>query len=290
MPDAEDPVPGGWSQRTVVVDGVRTGVADGGAGPPVVLLHGGEFGASSRWSWEHVAPLLRPDHRVLAIDWLGYGATDKVHDFVDPLGRMIRHLARTLEVLDVTGAHVVGNSMGGALALLDAASDRPLLPARSVVSISGGGPQLDGAARAALVDYDGSPEGMRRLLAALVPSRAGDDAYVAARHAASVAAGAWEAVAAARFRRPDVVRPAGPRPDATAYERIAVPVLLVAGADDPLKPPGWERDLAARIPGARSAVLPGCGHCPNIERPAGLVRSLRAFWVDVAARPTATVR
>lgn len=276
-----------WSAETLLIDGVRTSYTRAGSGETVVLLHGGEFGGASRWSWDRLLPLLSIDHDVIAIDWLGYGGTDKLHDFTDPLGRMTRHMARTLEVLDVGAVHVVGNSMGGALALMDAATEAPALKAVSLVSISGGGPQQDNEARASMVDYDGSVAGMRRLLNALFHDAAiVDDAYVAARHEASITPGAWEAVAAARLRSPErQSRATTPRQDTTPYERIQIPVLIVAGADDQLKPPGYERHLAARIPRGSSITIPRCGHCPNIEKPVELVESLRTFWRGLSVSP-----
>ena len=54
-------------------------------------------------------------------------------------------------------------------------------------------------------------------------------------------------------------------PDATPYENIAVPALIVAGANDPLREPGYAPKLAERIDGAELIVYENCGHCPNIE-------------------------
>ena len=74
----------------------------------------------------------------------------------------------------------------------------------------------------ALYDYDASVEGMRRIVTALFfdPSYAEDDDYVQRRHASSTAPGAWEAIAAARFRRPGEAPPATPSAE-RAYDRAA---------------------------------------------------------------------
>ena len=67
--------------RYVDVDGVRTHYREAGSSPVVVLLHSGEFGACAELSWEfNIGPLAR-HFRVIAPDWLGFGQTDKVHDF-----------------------------------------------------------------------------------------------------------------------------------------------------------------------------------------------------------------
>lgn len=109
--------------------------------------------------------------------------------------------------------------------------------------------------------------GVRRIVAALFrdPSYPADDDYVRRRYESSVAPGAWEAVAAARFRRPGSEPPSGPRTD-LPYERIAVPTLVVEGGDDKLKPKGWAEEIAERIPGGRSTVIERAGHCPQIEQ------------------------
>jgi pimeloyl-ACP methyl ester carboxylesterase len=126
---------------------------------------------------------------------------------------------------------------------------------------------------------------MRRIVTALFfdPGYAADDAYVGRRHESSTAPGAWEAVAAARFRRPGASPPSAPSPT-RAYERITVPTLVVEGAGDKLLPTGWAAGLADRIAGARSAVVAAAGHCPQIERP-DVVNDLLLEFVEGASAP-----
>jgi proline iminopeptidase len=63
---------------------------------------------------------------------------------------------------------------------------------------------------------------------------------------------------------------------------IAVPVLVVHGAEDP-RPPRLAERLAATLPDARLAVIPGAGHWPWLERPDLTRQALRAFLHAVAA-------
>ena len=256
----------GVTRRTVVVDGVRTSYLEAGTGTPLLLLHGGEFGGGAEVCWERVLPGLAQRHRVLAPDLLGFGETDKVVDFVDGRGRRIAHLAAFCRLLDLHDVVVIGNSMGGMLALFDAARPHPVLPAAGIVSLAGGGRLQSSEHTDALFDYDGSIEGMRRIVRALFagPEWPADAEYVRRRHASSIAPGAWEAVAAARFRRPQTMDEPAPR-SAIDYAAIAVPTLVVAGAEDKLKPPGWADEVCALIPGSRQVVVPGAGHCPQIE-------------------------
>lgn len=58
---------------------------------------------------------------------------------------------------------------------------------------------------------------------------------------------------------------------------IAVPTLVAAGEADALTPPCLAREMAAAIPGARLALLPGCGHLPPMEDPSATTALLRAW-------------
>jgi pimeloyl-ACP methyl ester carboxylesterase len=257
-----------FERKSVVVDGLVTGYLEAGDGDPVVLLHGGEFGASADLGWERTIGALAPHYRVLAPDMLGYGQSAKVVDFVDGRGLRIRHVAAFCAAMGVGSAHFVGNSMGAINLLTDLVSDAPVLPVRTIALICGGGAIQRNEHADALYDYDATVEGMRRIVTALFfdPGCPADDDYVQRRHASSTAPGAWEAIAAARFRRPGEAPP--PTPSAErAYDRITVPTLVIEGAGDKLLPAGWAADIASRIAGARSAVVDSAGHCPQLERP-----------------------
>jgi pimeloyl-ACP methyl ester carboxylesterase len=248
-----------------------------------VLLHSGEFGGCAEISWEFNAEPLAERFRVVAPDWLGFGRTDKVHDFVDQRGRRIAHLQRFLEVLGIAQADFVGNSFAGGMLARAAAEDRPVLPIRRLVIASGGGFAPDNEHRRALLEYDGSVEGMRRLLRAMLydPAWADDDAYVRKRHELSLLPGAWECTAAPRLRAPvHAERRQFGQPDTIPYERIRVPVLVIAGADDKLRLPNYAQEFVPRIPDARLEVFERCGHCPNIEQPDRFNAAVTAFLTE----------
>ncbi|MBX3529433.1 MAG: alpha/beta fold hydrolase [Rhizobiaceae bacterium] len=263
--------------REMHVNGMLTRYIDAGEGDPLVLLHGGEFGANAQLGWERVIGALAERRRVIAPDVLGFGGSAKVLDFVDGRGMRTAHVSALLSALGIGSADFAGNSMGGVMLLNDAASDRPLLPVRSMTVICGGGEILKNEHVSALYDYDATLPAMRRIVAALFhdPAYAADDAYVLRRYESSMVPGAWEAVAAARFRRPG---PAPAAPAAPDYGRIARRSLIVEGEFDKLKPRGWAAGIAASIPDARSFVVSASGHCPQIEQPAATVRLLEEFF------------
>ncbi|KUI11342.1 alpha/beta hydrolase [Mycobacterium sp. GA-1285] len=269
-------------RRSVLVDGLVTGYLEAGQGDPVVLLHGGEFGAGAEIGWEHNIAALATRHRVLALDMLGFGESAKVIDFNDGRGMRIRHIARFCEVVGVETAHFVGNSMGAVNLFVDATSEAPVLPVRSLVAICGGGEIQRNEHSAALYDYDATLAGMRRIVRALFydASYPADEAYVRRRYEASIAPGAWEALAAARFRRPGLEPPPLPS-SARAYDRITMPTLVIEGGGDKLLPPGWAAEIAGQIRGGRSAVIDAAGHCPQIEQPDAINELLLGFLADL---------
>lgn len=254
-----------------MVDGIKTHFLEAGDGEEVVvLLHGGAFGEDARASWEPNIPALAQRYRVIAPDWLGFGETDKIRDFVSGSGRMLSHMTRFLDIMCVQSAHFGGMSMGGTMLLRAIATGRPQWPARSVFVASGGGFVPANAAREVLVNYDQSIEGMRRLVATAYadPSWAADDDFVRRRWENSLRPGAWETIAAARFKAPHVAeRSEFGNADETPYERIEVPVLYTAGALDPLRERGYGLELARRTPNGRTVEFENCGHVVNVEDP-----------------------
>jgi 2-hydroxymuconate-semialdehyde hydrolase len=253
----------------------------------VVLLHGGEFGASAELGWERNIAALAARYRVLAPDQLGFGQSAKVIDFVNGRGMRIRHVARFCEELGVDSAHFVGNSMGAINLLTDATSETPLLSIRTLAIICGGGEIQQNRHFEALQQYDATLPAMRRIVEALFydGSYPADDDYVRRRYESSIAPGAWEAVAAARFRRPEAA-PSSTPPTARAYERIEVPTLVVEGGDDKLLPSGWAAQIAKQIDGARSVVVGKAGHCPQIEQSSEVNELLLDFLATASSQKT----
>jgi pimeloyl-ACP methyl ester carboxylesterase len=71
------------------------------------------------------------------------------------------------------------------------------------------------------------------------------------------------------------------RPDSTEAVTNGIPLLIVAGEEDPLIPAEVPRALAAAAPGSRLEVLEGCGHVPSMERPDEFNRIVTSFLGDL---------
>lgn len=113
------PAPARIQQRTVDLDGPVHYVDFGGSGPPMVLIHG--LGGS-HLNWLPVGPQLAAHGRVLAVDLAGHGRTPSLGRTAR-VGANRRLLGRFLEEVARAPAVLVGNSMGGYLALAEAAAE-----------------------------------------------------------------------------------------------------------------------------------------------------------------------
>lgn len=255
--------------RFVEVDGIRTHYLEGGEGPTLVLLHDGAFGASADACWYRNFDVLASRFHVIAPDWLGFGDTAKLHDFEGGRARRLRHMTRFLEIMDVQNAAFAGVSMGATLLLQVLASRDRQWPVTSAIAISGGGFMPDNEARRSMLDFDCTRESMQTLVRAMTedPAWAADPNLVDRRFENAIKPGAWEAVAAARFKSPIATTPPDfGGTDTTPYDQIQVRTLLIAGDKDKLREPGYADVVAAQVPHCELHVLEDCGHMANIER------------------------
>src|SRR5437588_2671110 len=123
--------------RLVDVDGVETYVADGGDGPPVLLIHG--YGDTAD-GWRRVIPgLLNDGHRVVALDMPPFGRSsmpprDKLIDFYSEFFPLL------LDELALDHVSVIGHSLGGAVALRLAIDEPDRIDRLGLVAPAGLGP------------------------------------------------------------------------------------------------------------------------------------------------------
>lgn len=265
--------------RRVAVNALPTSYIEAGdpQAPPVVLLHDGAFGSSAGLCWESVIPFLRDRYRLIAPDLLGFGGSAKVFAFdSDPLSQRIRHIAALCEVLQLDRPAFVGASFGGGMVLRGAADGT--LAMRAGVSISGpGGLHMIPERFARLQDYQPSEQAAREIAEQFAVSVS--DEAARRRYESSMIPGHWETLSAARLRNPAAEATTGDFRSAyrKALAGIDVPVLLVAGADDPLLEPGWAGDMADLIPGARAEEVTGGRHLPHLDHPEAVAALIRAF-------------
>lgn len=267
--------------RSLVVDGVPTNVHDTGQGPPVVLIHGSGPGVSAWANWRLTMPELSPDHRVIAPDLFGFGATIAPPGTAFGMDAWLAHLIGILDELELGEVDVVGNSFGGALALA-LAIRHPERVGRLVLMGSVGlsfplTPGLD-----EVWGYEPSVEGMRRLLEIFAhdQSLVSDD-LAELRYQASIRPGVQESYAAMfpapRQRWVDAM--ASPESQITA---IQAPTLIIHGRDDQVIPLDVSLRLADLIGPAELHVFNRCGHWTQIEHATRFNRLVADFLSPAA--------
>jgi pimeloyl-ACP methyl ester carboxylesterase len=234
--------------RSIAIGGVRLAYTVAGSGAPAVLIHG--LGGSGRW-WGPVVPALARDHNVHTIDLVGFGASAGQRFSLEAAADQI---GAFMDALGITGALVVGHSMGGFIAA-ELAADRPELVDRLV-----------------LVDAAGLPFRARFVTHAMNALRAtleSSPRFLAMAAVDTLRAGPFTLIAATRsILASDLSEKLG---------RIAAPTLVLWGADDPLIPAATGRDLARALRDGRFELVDGAGHSPMWERPERFTALVRAF-------------
>jgi 2-succinyl-6-hydroxy-2,4-cyclohexadiene-1-carboxylate synthase len=252
--------------------------------PPLLLLHGFTGSADA---WADVVALLGTRRRILAIDLPGHGPLPAASAAGGPI-RPEDAVAGVLGFLDELGiarVDLLGYSMGGRVAL-HVALDHPAR-LRALVLLSASPGIADDAERAA---RRGSDE---RLADRIVED--GLDAFVDAWTAqplfatqSGLPAGIRDRERALRMRNDPAGLAACLRgmgrgamaPMWDALPSLRVPALLLAGELD-----ATYRDIAAkmaaRIPGARTATVPGAGHAAHLEAPEAFTELVDRFLTDI---------
>ncbi|MCW2985107.1 MAG: hypothetical protein JWR63_2677 [Conexibacter sp.] len=257
-----------------------------GDGPDVLLIHG--LGAAKSSFFDCAALLAAAGYRVHALDLPGFGGSSKPATAPYSAPWFAETVCSVMDALQIESAHLVGNSMGGRVAL-EIALRRPqrvrsvaaLCPAVAFVKRD-----FHPLVRLLRPELGLLPHRLRRGTVerqlwsmfcdpdALDPSVA--DVVVDEFQRIYGSAGARVAFYASA-RNIYLDRPFGPGGFYPRLAELVPPALFVWGSHDKLIPAGFRRHVAEALPGAEQVVLDGCGHVPQVERPeqtAGMLRRL----------------
>lgn len=285
-----------YQKSTFTSSGLVTSYLHAGSGdaPVLVLLHEGAFGASAEASW---GPLIRPlaeHYRVIAPDLYGYGASSKVVQFdAPPWEPRLHQVAALLDELGLGDekVHLVGNSFGGAMALRASTTAWFAPRLSSVVSFGGtGGPYRTPEGLEQLGRFDGTTDDMARLVRFSNGDFPGFDEQVKVRMQGATAAN-YRAILSPLLPVPFGQPAAGDEYPATLAQ-TTVPVVAVAGADDPFVESGWAQHIVAHAPLGRAVEIGG-RHSPNVVDPAATAELILAVLREneqIAARSAHTAR
>jgi 2-hydroxymuconate-semialdehyde hydrolase len=254
-----------------LVDGAPPG------SPPVLLLHGSGPGVTAVANWRPVIPVLSEDRRVLAPDQLGFGGTATGEPRTYGRAAWTEHALALLDTLGTGPVDIIGNSMGGAVAL-SIARARPQAVRRIVLMGSMGVAMALPAGLNTVWGYTPGVPQMREVIGLFAHDRRLiTDELVEMRYQASLdpqVSASWQAMfPEPRQRWVDDLALSG-----TELASVQAPVLLVRGRDDRVVP--WRVSSAQLIdllPDARMHILSGCGHWTMIEKTAEFLAVVRSF-------------
>jgi len=234
--------------------------------PPIVLLHC--FSCSIAW-WQWMIPLLDREHRVLALDLRGFGGSEKPKSGYS-MEDQAAFVAEAMKRLGVRRATVVGHSLGGTVAtalseipgdyvarlvLVDQAPDERFATAIDFAEELTTAPVIGEALWRVIPDF-AVKEGLQVAFAPgfEVPEGFVDgfDQMTYTSYASDGEEGLYSEAEPLNRR----------------IERAAIPLLAIFGAEDQIYEAEPALAVYAKVPGAQTALIPGAGHSPNVEKPA----------------------
>lgn len=262
--------------RELEVDGIRTHIHEAGEGPALLLLHGSGPGVSAWANWRLVLADLARDFHVIAPDQIGFGGTEAAPD--GRYGREVwtRHALALMDELGIERFRIVGNSMGGAIALSVAVARPDAVERLAVMGTVGTRreipPTLD-----RVWGYTPDLEEMREIirLFAFDQSIVTDD-LVRLRYESSLkpdTRASYEAMfPAPRQRAVDDLAL-----DQDELAGIGCPTLVIHGYDDQIIPVEFSLDVMDALPDADAFLIGRCGHWVQIEQTAKFIEAARSF-------------
>ena len=254
--------------RHLEVLGIRTRYHDVGSGEALLLLHGAGPGASGLSNYRRNVDALAERYRVLILDLPGFGGTDNTLPEGGLFAAMGVFVRAFLEKLSIDRVSIVGNSMGGGIALEIALRAPDLVQRMVLMGGAGSLPTFTPMPTEGLMRMFGFYAGegptlqkLRAVISLLVFDQSAiTDELLEERFAAAT--------------RPDVVanyiitkRVIEPlwREDLASLRQ---PTLLIWGREDRVIPLDASFLLLRQIPNASLSVLPQCGHWIQWEKAA----------------------
>jgi pimeloyl-ACP methyl ester carboxylesterase len=277
--------------RYVMANGVRTHYWESGnGGPTVVALHGGGAGSSGMAGMGPLLERLGGDARVIAPDSVGgFGLTDPYAPVPYGLMSRVQHLADFMDALCLDKVSVIGNSQGAwtgaqyAILHPDRVEKMVLISSLTIAN-SLNIPQRPTEALKALNDYDGTREGMRRILQALIidPKRI-TDKLIDDRQAAAMRPGALDAFKAfgrgtAALRQNALFALQNDMTRSLPTMVKTIPTIFIWGDSDTFALPETGKKIGEFVPEAKFHWVPGAGHQVQTDKPDEATAIIREFF------------
>ena len=271
---AEVTVPGG---RILHLPGGEMQVLERGPrdGSPIVLLHC--YTCSIVW-WQRLIPLLDRDHRVVALDLRGFGGSEKPGSGYS-IEDQATFVAEGLQRLGVHDATVVGQSLGGTVGT--ALSEIPHGFVKRLVIIDQAPEERFGKGLGFLAEASTAPVLGQALWRVTPDSAVKEGLEVAFAPGYDVPDEFVDEFNRMTYTSYDSDGEEGDFMDAEPLDRriegTGIPLLAIFGAEDQLYDSEGALAAYAKVPGARTALIPGAGHSPNVEKPARTAALILGF-------------
>lgn len=235
--------------------------------PVVVLL--GSLG-SDRSMWDAQVSDLSIDHTVVAVDHRGHGASEVVPGPCT-VADLAADVLALLDSLGIGGFHVVGLSLGGAVAQWLAVNEPARVQSSALLCTAAKFGEPSGWVERAAAVREGGVAAVADAVVArwITPARAEAEPELVAELREMVLGTATEGYAAAC----DALSGWDNRAD---LGRITCPTLVVAGDEDPSTPPEVLREIADGVPGSTFVTLSPAAHVPTVEIPDRVSATLRS--------------
>ena len=267
-----------FDSKFIEAAGLRTHYLEAGNGPTLILVHGGGAGADAWGNWRTCIPRYANDFRVLAVDMVGFGKTEKP----DPEGYEYSqsnrnvHMTAFIEAVSDDPVYIIGNSMGGA-ASLGIAMNHPDLLNRMVLMGSAGIAisNPDKSVMQALSGYDFTRDGMRRVMEILTgPDYRIDEDLLEYRYELTLQPDTRMALGAIG----KATKKSGLTYPEEDVAKVQTPTLVVGGKEDKIAVLARNYRYLELLENSWGFILPHCGHWVMIERPEEFVAVTSAFF------------
>ncbi len=277
--------------RFVMANGVRTHYWEaGGNGPAVIALHGGGAGSSGMAGMGPLLERLGDKARMIAPDSVGgFGLTDPYAPVTHGLMTRVAHTADFIDALCLPKVSLIGNSQGAWTAAQYAILhpdrvEKIVLISSLTIANSLNIAQRPTEALKALNDYDGTRDGMRRILQALIidPKRI-TDKLIDERQAAAMRPGALDSFrafgrASAALRQNPLFALQNDMTRSLPLLTKTIPTIFIWGDSDTFALPETGREIAKFVPDAKFHWVPGAGHQVQTDKPDEATAIIREFF------------
>jgi pimeloyl-ACP methyl ester carboxylesterase len=266
-------------------NGAQVYVEDTGApaGRPdaesVVFGHGVLF---SGRSFRGQVARLRDRYRCVTVDWRGQGRSPASESGYD-MDTLTQDVIGVIGVLGLGKVHYVGLSMGGFVGMRLGARHPELLRSLTLIETSAEREEPRNVRQYRLLAFVYGLLGPRPVKSQVLPVLFGPAYRADPRSMAEIDAWIGELAASDRTGIKKAIHGVIERaPVLAEIGGIAVPTLVIVGADDAAAPVAKSAAIAAAIPGSRLEILPDAGHSSSIEQPDAVAELIEGFLAGLS--------